>query len=50
MPSPPKLKDETDSAVPLWGMFAAEIRYRAASDTRYLLPVRRSVKASGSGA
>jgi hypothetical protein len=42
--SPPNFKDETGRRFLLGIRFVAEVRYRAADDERYLLPVRRIVK------
>ena len=36
--SPPAVKEETATARPFWGMFAAEVRHRAADDGSFLLP------------
>jgi len=41
--SPPAFQEETNLG-PFWGMFAAEVRHRAAGDGSFLLPGGQIVK------
>jgi hypothetical protein len=42
--SPPIFQEETHKRILFWGMFAAEVRYRAADDLSFLLPADGTVK------